>query len=834
MTPSSALHEVPPRPVPLPLRADQIPAVLRSGRRFVVWNYGLNDKGDKWTKPLYIATDPQCMASSTDPKTWRTFDEALATCEDGKSDGLGIVLGRNQDACDRLAGVDLDHCLSDDSGEIADWAQAIIDRLNSYTEHSPSGHGVRIFVWADGLPPNGRKRGDIEMYVSGRYLTLTGHHIEGTPAEPQERHQALAAFHAEVFAPITKNSNSRDVAAVGPADTQQASALSDDELLVLARAARNKKKFSRLWGGDRSGYPSPSEADSALCCILAYWSAKDPAQMDRLFRCSDLWRPKWDESRGARTYGQNTIHEAIEKTSRVFSKYEPAADEALGRVVMRGGELPKIVDRAERTLLTGSTIYQRGGMLTRPIKLDTAIGEDNHVRREAGSTMLVSVREAWLLEQLARRLKWFRYNEATDQLAPADPYPIYARTLLSRGEWRFPVLRGVVTAPTLARDGRIISEPGFDVASGLLVDIAPGTFPPVPLAPTKADARKALEHLAIPLRKFPFVDDAAKAVALSALLTGLVRVSLRTAPLHGYDAPTAGTGKSLLAEMVGLLATGNRPPALSQGKSEEEDEKRLSTILFAGDPVIHIDNCERPISGDFLCSMLTQELLQARILGLSERRVLPSTALVLASGNNLTLAGDASRRSVICRLDAQMERPDTRAFDFDCHAEVLASRPELVVAGLTILRAYHLAGRPEKLTPMGSFTDWEWVRGALVWLGCADPADTRSAILDSDPRRDELTTVMNLWEEAFGESRIDVAEITTQADAQQEHPNVTVRALRDKFVEVACRGKWSGKSVGWWLRRNKDRVIGGRCFRCDQSGNRQQWWLAGAQATFEG
>ena len=455
MTPSSMLREAPPRPVPLPLRADRIPAVLRSGLlRFVIWIYSLSVTGDKWTKPLYIATDTQRKASSTDPKTWRTFDEALAAYEDRKCDGLGIVLGKYQDACDRLAGVDLDHCI-DDAGSVADWAQAIIDKLNSYAERSPSGHGVRILLWADGLPPNGRKRGDIEMYISGRYLTLTGHHIDGTPDEPQERHQELADLHAEVFATAAKHSNGRDVATV---DTQHAVVLADDELLALARAAKNKKKFSRLWGGDTSGHRSSSEADAALCCILAYWTGKDPVQMDRLFRRSGLWRPKWDEQRGAQTYGQITINGAIEKTSRVFSRYEPAADEALGRVVMRGGELPQIVDRAERALLTGSDIYQRGGMLTRSIKLDTAIGEDNHVRREAGSMMLVAVRETWLTEQLARLLKWFRYNEATSQLVPADPSPLYAKTLLSRGEWSFPVLRGVVTAPTLARDGRVLSD----------------------------------------------------------------------------------------------------------------------------------------------------------------------------------------------------------------------------------------------------------------------------------------------------------------------------------------------------------------------------------------
>ena len=122
--------------------------------------------------------------------------------------------------------------------------------------------------------------------------------------------------------------------------------------------------------------------------------------------------------------------------------------------------------------------------------------------------------------------------------------------------------------------------------------------------------------------------------------------------------------------------------------------------------------------------------------------MLPATALVLASGNNLTFAGDVARRVVVCRLDAQMERPDARAFNFDVHDEVLVHRPALVVAGLTILRAYVVAGRPEKLTPMGSFTDWDLIRGALVWLGMTDPsacciACTTRAI--SGPRRCSTT-----------------------------------------------------------------------------------------------
>ena len=491
-----------------------------------------------------------------------------------------------------------------------------------------------------------------------------------------------------------------------------------------------------------------------------------------------------------------------------------------GAIIVEGGKLTEIVNQAEVALLKHTTIYQRGGVLTRAITLDKEISNDKDVRREVGSTMLIAVRDSWLTEQMGRAAPWVRFEKRLDDYIPIDPPAQYARTLRERAEWRFPLLRGVITAPTLSADGKIIEQPGYDAHSGLLLDFQPHLFQPVPEHPTIDQAREAIQLLLHPLREFPFVDEAAKSVALSGMLTALIRLSLRTSPLHSYDAPTAGTGKSLLAEMVGLLATGSRPPAMSQGKTEEEDEKRLSTVLFAGDPVIHIDNCERPISGDFLCSMLTQEIVQARILGLSERRILPSTALVLASGNNLIFAGDTSRRSVVCRLDAQVERPDTRTFDFDCHAEVLAARSVLVPAGLTVLLAYHQAGRPEKLTPMGSFTDWEWIRGALVWLGFTDPADTRMTILDNDPKKDELLAVMSLWEACLHSDRVETSDINSQERCT---------ALRNKLIEVAChRGAWSGKSVGWWLRRNKDRMVGGRCLRCVQGTQGNYWWLAGA------
>jgi hypothetical protein len=219
--------------------------------------------------------------------------------------------------------------------------------------------------------------------------------------------------------------------------------------------------------------------------------------------------------------------------------------------------------------------------------------------------------------------------------------------------------------------------------------------------------------------------------------------------------------------------------------------------------------------------MLSQETVQARILGLSERRILPCTAIVLATGNNLILQGDIARRAIICRLDSKDERPDLREFDFDAQEELLAHRAQLVVAGLTALRAFKMSGtRPHGMKPMGSFNDWDWVRGTLVWAGYADPADTRSAIMDADPVKTEVLEIMDLWTKEFADRWVTVVDIS-----KLQFSNPLHQALAD-----CCGGEWNSKGAGRWLLRQKDRVVGNRAFRNDRA--RRRWMLEGAKLEF--
>jgi putative DNA primase/helicase len=300
---------------------------MREERRWVVWK--LETRHGQPTKVPYQAARPSTRASSTDPTTWSDFQTALVTVEDGKVDGCGFVLGGG------YAGVDLDACRDPETGVMTAEAQGLIDGLSSYTEISPSGSGVHVLLRGR-LLPSGRRQGRVEMYADGRYFTVTGHHLEGTPTTIEERTAELAALHGRLFGPNDGNDHRsvpRPVVSV---------ATDDAALLERARGASNGAKFSALWAGDTTAYASSSEADLALCRLLAFWAQGDADRIDRLFRQSGLFREKWDERHGAQTYGELTIQKAIAGCREFYSGARPTTSATLNESTSRSGSAPKI------------------------------------------------------------------------------------------------------------------------------------------------------------------------------------------------------------------------------------------------------------------------------------------------------------------------------------------------------------------------------------------------------------------------------------------------------------------------------------------------------------
>ncbi|MBK9080738.1 MAG: hypothetical protein IPL88_01020 [Rhizobiales bacterium] len=508
---------------------------------------------------------------------------------------------------------------------------------------------------------------------------------------------------------------------------------------------------------------------------------------------------------------RDPFREALAQIGSARAKVHDGQSSNRPLIMLNDTELHRVLDEVEDALLSmEAPVYQMNQRLVHIEPREASFAGSS------GGLMIRDVSDYRLREYMVEHIA-FRRMTAKDEPDTAAPTLIHAKHLLARSDkWRLRPLRAIVEAPNMRADGTVLQREGYDDASGIVASFGGQAFPHIPDAPTRDDAISSLALLKAPIALFPFVEDdggppgasTSRSVLLSAILTALCRRSLRSAPLHAFTAPTMGTGKSLLADVVSIIATGRSATVISQGKNEEEDEKRLLAILMQSDPIIVLDNIERPLSGDALASILTQETWASRLLGQSRQVSVSTNALFIATGNNISIKGDMSTRILICRLDAGVESPETRAFHGDLRGEVRATRPALVAAGLTILRAFHVAGRPElhRLQPFGRFETWsDMVRGALVWLGEADPCLSRSFVEQRDMARDEHRMLLDALLSTFGVGVIFQAKDLLKGLHDDE-------PLRE-VIECICPHGPNAKRLGNYLTKVSERWLHGYCIK---------------------
>jgi hypothetical protein len=325
------------KPAALAVDPVGIPARMKETRRFVVWKFERDD--GRWTKILYNPATHR-KAASTDPNSWTDFETAWGVYATGRYDGLGFVLG------DGWAGVDLDDCRKPETGELLPWATGFVNDLDSYTEISPSGSGVKIFLLGK-LPANkGKKADPVELYDHGRYFCLTGNPVDNH-LSVNERQEALETFYRQIEDRERELKPSKNGSHKSPATNGVHFELADQAIINLASRAKNAAKFKRLWAGDTGDHAGDdSRADSALCCILSFFT-RDAAQIDRLFRQSGLFREKWERP----DYSQGTIARALElvtesyRPSRQMKKAEPSEKLPIdAESLQRKNNLPEVHD----------------------------------------------------------------------------------------------------------------------------------------------------------------------------------------------------------------------------------------------------------------------------------------------------------------------------------------------------------------------------------------------------------------------------------------------------------------------------------------------------------
>jgi putative DNA primase/helicase len=474
-----------------------------------------------------------------------------------------------------------------------------------------------------------------------------------------------------------------------------------------------------------------------------------------------------------------------------------------------------------------AAIYVRGGLLVRPLRLANRLAAGG-LDRPLNALALRVVDVDALRLRLAQ-LADFYVGIGKKERAVDVPTAL-CRCLLAAAPWdELPGLTGVVEAPTIRPDGSVLDRPGYDAETGLLFDPGGIRFPPVPDRPTRAQAEAAVEVLKQPFAAFPCVSDADRSVALSSVLSALLVRSLRAVPLFGASAPKMASGKTLITTIPSYIACGRTPYLMSQVQDPADERKRLLAALLEGPAMLVIDNVERPLRSDAICTAITEATFTDRLLGASRTVTVETNCMFAATGNNLRLAGDLSSRAVICTLDPGVERPEQRTFAVNLHQWVPVHRGELAAAALTVIRAFIVAGEPDQGVPnFARFEDWQrFCRFPLIWLGLADPCATREGIEATDPVREALRALLGAWHAQFDDVG---ATVKAAIDAATRSPD-----LRAAMEAVAGdKGGINARVLGNFISKHERRIEGGLRFERARARGGVTYWRAHAGGGFGG
>jgi hypothetical protein len=471
--------------------------------------------------------------------------------------------------------------------------------------------------------------------------------------------------------------------------------------------------------------------------------------------------------------------------------------------------------KAAGCLAREQSLYQRGGMLARVVR-DTSPAAGG-IRRPF-APRVEPLPAPLLRERLTACARWVVVKETKEGAVevPAHPPGWCVPAVHARADWPgVRHLEAVVDYPVFKPDGTLLASPGYDPESGLLLDLT-GEPPAVPDKSTRDDALAAVGQGLEVVHDFPFASPCHRAAWLAALLTPLARFAFAgPAPLFLVDANVRAAGKGLSLDCISRILTGERFTVATYTSDEDELRKRITALALAGDRLVLFDNLEGHFGNAVLDAALTATSWEDRVLGVNRMARAPLFVTWYATGNNVAVHADTSRRVCHIRLESPEERPEER--DHFRHPDLLGyigeNRPRLLAAALTVLRAYFVAGRPrQELTPWGSFDGWSrLVRSAVVWAGLPDPRETCQLLQDTaDVPAESMGLLLRCWE-CMDEGRqgLTAAEVIDRLYKNPPKPAPDWHADMRAAVE-ALVGKGDSRLLGNKLRSYRRRVFQGR------------------------
>jgi hypothetical protein len=497
-----------------------------------------------------------------------------------------------------------------------------------------------------------------------------------------------------------------------------------------------------------------------------------------------------------------------------------AAPRVLPTIRLVDGQLPRAVEETEQAMLSaGLEIFSRAGELVFPLIRESRPASNG---RKTVTARLRAFGVDAFIEPVAEAAIFQRWSVRQKAWIDIDPPQQLVRMVLSRERRRgFLPVNGIITTPTLRPDGSLLAAPGYDPYLELYLHPTV-QLPPIPAQPTWQDAQTELAKLKHLLREFSFRDRQGDglekrlncSVAISALLTVLLRGSMPTSPIYLMRADTPGTGKSYLVDVIAMIATGQLCPVIAISGNKEEVDKCLGSVLLDGIPVVSLDNCIHDLSGVLLNQFTERPVVKIRILGRSEMPPCESHTAVLATGNNVGFKADMVRRGLVCNLEALEERPELREFECDALDVVAADRGAYVAAGLTIVRAYLAAGAPRVCGPLGSYAVWtRLARSPLIWLGEPDPVTCMDASRDEDEELSDIREFFALWlDHGLGlDTPYLTAAIIEEACVAPPPNYYGPQPFKQFLLRVAAVGgspnAVSPERLGRWLRSISGRIV---------------------------
>lgn len=486
------------------------------------------------------------------------------------------------------------------------------------------------------------------------------------------------------------------------------------------------------------------------------------------------------------------------------------------------GELSAVLHAMETELaMLGRFFHMQGTMVS--------IGFD-----ASGNTLVTPVNEQMLTQVFASCIDFEKYDGRVKGYAPCDPQSKYVNMLLNKRDFEIlPQLNGVARQPYFMRKHSgatvLCVKDGYSASSGLLGAFRGQDY--VLPEPTLENAKAALAILLDLIAEFHFVSDLDRAVALSAMFTGVFRASIALAPGFHARAPVIASGKSLLCQLIGLFAGPESNKKISYPKSSEEATKVILSALLSSPAVIEFDDMTHDwLAHGVINRLFTSEWITDRILGASKMATVGTRVLILGSGNNVGPIRDLSRRVVTCNLDPRCGSPASLSYRKDPVDMVRKNRAKYVGAVLTVVQAWLAAGSPKADVPNIASFGGEWAdycRHPLIWLGQADPADAFFEQLRSDPDVELLGRLLQQWNKAFGSTPKPLRAVVLA------WPNLL--DLQDAISEfpVMENGQLNRSKFGWLLKRNANRIVDGLMFERVDGTERTAWRVvqAGGDAT---